>query len=98
MAAEMSTGALAMMHAQNEDQKVSMLVVKVEGEFFKKATGRTFFRCEGGDEIKRVIKNCIATNEPGTIRAKSNGRNKAGEIIAEFYITWSFKARTNKNV
>ena len=98
MAAEMSTGALAMMHAQNEDQKVSMLVVKVEGEFFKKATGRAFFRCEGGDEIKRVIKNCIATNEPGTIRAKSNGRNKAGEIIAEFYITWSFKARTNKNV
>ena len=34
-------------------------------------------RSEGREEIKRVIKNCIATNEPGTIRAKTNGRSSS---------------------
>ncbi|MBK5272007.1 MAG: DUF4442 domain-containing protein, partial [Bacteroidia bacterium] len=39
MAAEMSTGALAMAHLYKSITPVSMLVVKVESEYFKKATG-----------------------------------------------------------
>ena len=38
MAAEMSTGALAMAHLYKIQPPVSMLVVKVESEYFKKAT------------------------------------------------------------
>ncbi len=94
MAAEMSTGALAMAHLYKRQPQVSMLVVKVESEYFKKATGRTTFRCEDGILLKSAIEESVATGEARSVRAKSVGRNKEGEVVAEFYITWSFKAKT----
>lgn len=93
MAAEMSTGALAMAHLYKINPPVSMLVVKVESEYFKKATGRTSFVCEDGELFQKTIEETIATGEPKTLRAKSVGTNKEGEIVADFYITWSFKAK-----
>lgn len=93
MAAEMSTGALAMVHLYKIYPPVSMLVIKVESEYFKKATGRTSFVCEDGELFQKTIEETIATGEPKTLRAKSVGANKEGEIVAEFYITWSFKAK-----
>src|SRR5450432_3223958 len=42
MAAEMSTGALAMMHTYQRKPAVSMLVIKTEAQYFKKATGKTY--------------------------------------------------------
>jgi hypothetical protein len=96
MAAEMSTGALALAHLYKRKPPVSMLVVKTEGEYFKKAVDKTTFVCEAGSEIKKMIEDAIATGEGRTIRAKSIGINKAGELVAEFYITWSFKAKSAK--
>ncbi|MBK8606891.1 MAG: DUF4442 domain-containing protein [Chitinophagaceae bacterium] len=96
MAAELSTGALAMAHLYKIDPPVSMLVVKVDSEYLKKATGRTYFTCEDGALFEKAIADTIATGEPTTVKAKSIGRNKEGEIVAEFYITWSFKARSKK--
>lgn len=93
MAAEMSTGALAIAHLYKSDPPVSMLVIKVESEYFKKATGRTGFICENGDIIQQAIEETIASGEARTVRAKSTGRNNEGEVIAEFFITWSFKAK-----
>ena len=93
MAAEMSTGALAMAHLYKINPPVSMLVVKVESEYFKKATGLTTFVCEDGELIQKAIEETIATNEARIVRAKSVGKNKDGEAVAEFFITWSFKAK-----
>ena len=93
MAAEMSTGALAMAHLYKINPPVSMLVVKVESEYFKKATGQTNFICEDGLLIKGTIEQAIQTGEAKTIRARSVGKNKDGEVVAEFFITWSFKAK-----
>jgi hypothetical protein len=93
MAAEMSTGALAMAHLYKINPPVSMLVVKVESEYFKKATGRTSFLCEDGDLFQKAIEETISTGEARTLRARSVGTNKEGELVAEFYITWSFKAK-----
>ncbi|HEX4877368.1 MAG TPA: DUF4442 domain-containing protein, partial [Chitinophagaceae bacterium] len=64
MAAELSTGALAMAHLYKTDPPVSMLVVKVESEYFKKATGRTRFVCEDGNLFKNAVAETIATGEP----------------------------------
>ena len=94
MAAEMSTGALSMAHSYKLNPPVSMLVVKVESEYFKKATGRTTFICEDGKPISETIEQAIRTREARTIRAKSVGRNKEGVIVAEFFITWSFKVKS----
>lgn len=96
MAAELSTGALAMAHLYKIDPPVSMLVVKVDSEYFKKATGRTYFTCEDGALFENAIAETIATGEPRTVKAKSIGKNKEGDIVAEFYVTWSFKSRTKK--
>lgn len=93
MAAEMSTGALAMAHLYKSNPPVSMLVVKVESEYFKKATGRTFFLCEDGKLFQQAVEETIATGEAKTVRAKSVGRNKEGEVVSEFFITWSFKSK-----
>lgn len=96
MAAEMSTGSLAMAHLYKINPPVSMLVVKVESEYFKKATGRTSFVCEDGNLFEKVIEETIATGEARTLKAKSVGRNREGEVVAEFYITWSFKVKSKK--
>ena len=94
MAAEMSTGALSMAHLFRSDPPVSMLVVKVESEYFKKATGPTYFVCEDGDIIQQAIEETIVSGEARTVRARSAGNNKAGEVVAEFFITWSFKRKS----
>lgn len=93
MAAEMSTGALAMAQLYKLQPSVSMLVVKVESEYFKKATGRTYFECVDGKIFRTAVEETIATGEPRVVKAKSVGRNKEGELVAEFVITWSFKVK-----
>ena len=93
MAAEMSTGALAMAHLYKRNPAVSMLVVKVESEYFKKAIGRTTFICEDGEAMLNAIEESTATGEGKIVRARSTGKNSDGEIVTEFYITWSFKAK-----
>ncbi|MBI5373058.1 MAG: DUF4442 domain-containing protein [Sphingobacteriales bacterium] len=93
MAAEMSTGALAMAYLYKIQPPVSMLVVRVDSEYFKKATDRSTFVCADGDLFRKAIEETIATGEARTVRARSVGTNKAGEVVAEFYITWSFKVK-----
>ncbi len=96
MAAEMSTGSLAMAQVYKRDPPVSMLVVKVESEYFKKATGRSSFVCEDGKLFEQAVEESIQTGEARVVKAKSTGRNKEGDIVAEFYITWSIKAKSKK--
>ena len=59
MAAEMSTGALALGYVYKRTPSVSMLVIKTEGEYFKKATGITMFTCEDGALIKKTIEEAV---------------------------------------
>ncbi len=94
MAAEMSTGVLALAFLNKRNPAVSMLVVKLEARYFKKATGLTTFICEDGEAILRTIENAVHTREGAAITAKSVGRNNDGEIVAEFLVTWSFKVKS----
>lgn len=96
MAAEMSTGALALAHLYKIKPPVSMLVVKVESEYFKKVIDRSTFICEDGQLIQQAIEETIASGEPRSVRSHSIGKNKNGEVVAEFYITWSFKVKNKK--
>ncbi len=94
MAAEMSTGILAMAHIYKRKPAVSMLVTSVEGKFHKKAINRTYFTCLQGTEIQQAILAAISLQQPQSIRALSSGYNSNNELVAEFWITWSFKARS----
>jgi hypothetical protein len=70
-----------------------MLVISVEGKFYKKAVGLTRFICEEGTVIKETIQKAIDLNESQAVRALSSGYNEKDELVAEFWITWSFKAK-----
>lgn len=93
MAAEMSTGALAMAHVYRHTPPISMLVIRAESNYFKKAVGRTRFTCVDGPAMKATIQQAVVSGEAQTFRARSIGTNAAGEEVAEFFITWSFKAK-----
>jgi len=93
MAAEMSTGLLAMMHIYKLKPGVSMLVIKMEASYFKKAVARTSFCCEDGKLFAQTVEKAVATGQPQTLVARSVGTSPGGEIVAEFLITWSFKAK-----
>ena len=94
MAAEMSTGAIALSNVYKRKPTISMLVTKMEATYLKKATGTIFFICEQGKEISAVIDEAIKTGEAKNVIAKSAGKNKSDEIVAEFLFTWSFKTKT----
>ena len=96
MAAEMSTGALAMAHLYKSNPPVSMLVIKTEAEYFKKATDRSTFTCEDGMKINQAILESIKTGESRTVIATSIGKNESGEIVAEFKVSWSFKSKKSE--
>lgn len=93
MAAEMTTGILGLMQLHKRNPGASMLVVKVDSSYFKKATGRTRFICKDGPLFAKAVDEAIETGEPRTVTAYAQGTNEAGEMVAEFYITWSFKSR-----
>jgi hypothetical protein len=95
MAAEMSTGLLALMQIYKRSPSVSMLVIKVESTYFKKATGITSFLCNEGKAFDQIIDACLQDGESRTYTSKSTGTNTNGETVAEFFITWSFKAKQN---
>lgn len=93
MAAELSTGVLAMAQLYKRKPPVSLLVTGIEGRFHKKATGVTVFTCNDGEAIRQAIEGAVELRTPQEVKAHSIGRNKQGEVVAEFWITWSFKAK-----
>ncbi|MDE3183706.1 MAG: DUF4442 domain-containing protein [Bacteroidota bacterium] len=93
MAAEMSTGVLALLNTYKKSPPISMLVTKMEATYFKKAKGITFFTCTEGSEIATTVNKAASGKVGQTVTVKSTGRNKGDELIAEFLFTWSFKAK-----
>jgi hypothetical protein len=93
MAGEMSTGSLGMAYTFKRKPQVSMLVLKVEANYFKKANSLTYFTCSDGTGFEETVARAIATGEPQSFTAKSTGTNKAGDVVAELFVTWSFKAK-----
>jgi uncharacterized protein DUF4442 len=93
MAAEMSTGLLSMGNIYKRKPAVSMLVVEQRGVFHKKATGKILFTCADGNKIASTVEEAITTGNAVSIVCYSKGINEQNELVAEFWITWSFKAR-----
>ena len=94
MAAELSTGALAMVQVYGRKPAVSMLVTGLRAEYYKKATGVTRFNCSHGDALASTIREAIASGEGRTIEVRSDGIGPGGQPVASFFITWSFKTKT----
>lgn len=94
MAAEVSTGALCSGAVYKRNPTVSMLLVKMEASFYKKATGKILFTCADGDAVNKAVEEAVATGQGTTVTCRSTGKNETDDTVAEFYFTWSFKARS----
>jgi acyl-coenzyme A thioesterase PaaI-like protein len=92
MAAEMASGVLSMMNTSS-GTPVSMLVVGMEAEFSKKAVGLIAFTSEDGRRIAQAIAESRTTGEGRTVVCTSTGTDQAGDTVAVFRITWSFRAK-----
>lgn len=93
MAAEISTGVLAMGHLYQLKPSVSMLVTEVQSKFHKKATGKIVFTCHAGENFEQAIQTAITTQQGTETIAYAVGTNEDGVVVAEFWFTWSFKAK-----
>ena len=93
MAAELTTGALVMMHIKLSGKKISMLVANNKGNFTKKATGRITFTCKDGHLIESAIQKTIATGEGQTFWMKSIGVDEKGDQVSEMDFEWSIRAK-----
>jgi hypothetical protein len=94
MAAEMSTGLLVMNEVYYSKPAVSMLIVKNEAVFHKKAVGKITFTCNDGNHISEIIAKTKKTGEPITADLRSIGTDEAGDKVAEFIFTWSLKVKS----
>ncbi|MCH9647089.1 MAG: DUF4442 domain-containing protein [Deltaproteobacteria bacterium] len=95
MAAELSTGALAMVAVKSTKVPVAMLIVDMEGTFGKKATSLVTFRCEEGSKISAAVQEAERTGDPVVARVETVGRMGDGTEVSRFHFTWSFKRRSS---
>lgn len=93
MAAEFSTGFLCAEKIRKSGKKISMLVVKNEAEFTKKAVGRITFSCNQGKELDAVLQKAIETGAGQTLTMFSEGKDEKGDLVSKFAFTWSFKMK-----
>jgi len=93
MAAEMSTGAPALVLVQGSEARVSLLVTEVRARYTKKVVGESQFTFREIGEMKDTSDHAAQTGEPATYVARSVGRNAAGDTASEFEVMWSFKRR-----
>lgn len=94
-AAELSTGVLFLAGIYPH-KDISMLVIRSQAEFLKKADGDILFTCKDGNYINQLINEAISSGESRQILAKSVGRLANGTVVSEVQFEWSVKQRTSK--
>jgi len=94
-AGELSTGLLCLTHLQ-EQPPVSMLVTRVEAEFFKKADAMLLFTCTAGQEVEALIQRVVQSGAAESLTMISSGSLPDGQLASRIIITWSFKLKKRK--
>jgi hypothetical protein len=93
MAAEMSTGAPAVALLADTSASVALLVVGLKAKHEKKVVGESVFTFDDVAGMKAAIDAAAGGDEARVFVARSVGRDRGDEVVAEFEFTWSFKRR-----
>jgi hypothetical protein len=94
MAAEMSTGAPALVLVRDAPASVALLVVGLRVTYTKKLVGPGTFTFEEVAGMEAAIARAAASDEPQEFVGRSTGRDETGDVVAGFEIAWSFKRRS----
>ncbi|MBN2615009.1 MAG: DUF4442 domain-containing protein [Bacteroidales bacterium] len=95
MAAELSSGVLAISEVRSASKPVSMLVLDMKAQFSKKAKTKVVFTCNDGEAIARAIQKAVETDEGQTVTITSTGVDQKGEVVSTFQFTWTFKTKSS---
>lgn len=89
MAAELSTGAW--IYANASKSGIKFILVGMEGRFFKKARGKTYYFCDPGPANPDIFKAVLDTDDTKIVVLPVKAKNEAGEILAEFQFEWHLR-------
>lgn len=93
MAAEMSTGAPALVLVRAAPASVALILTGIAATFTKRALGTALFTFEDVAGLRAAIEAVAAQGGTGRYTGRSTGRAADGTVVAEFDVTWSFKRR-----
>lgn len=93
MAAEMSTGAPALVLVRAAPASVALILTAISATFSKRVQGTSQFTFEDMAGLRGVIDAVAAGGGTATYTGRSVGRTADGSVAAEFDVTWSFKRR-----
>ncbi len=94
MAAELSTGAPALLALKGTDADIVLIIVDLKAEFVKKAMTKITFVCEDYQLFYQAISQLKQVGDMAEVTATTVGRNIEGDEVARFEFTWSFKLRS----
>ena len=93
MAAELSSGILAMAAVHDTNQPISMLVLDMKAQFKKKAVGKIVFTCTEGKKVFDAVQKCLELDEGQVVMVNSIGTDGDGNEVAAFEFSWTFKRK-----
>jgi hypothetical protein len=94
MAAEMSTGAPAMVFVQAAPVSIAMILRQVEATFTKRVRGPSSFTFDDVAGLRAAIARAAESGASEGYTGVSIGRGPDGAAASEFRMTWSFKRRS----
>jgi len=94
MAAELSTGAPALLALKGADADIVLIIVDLKAEFVKKATTKITFTCEDYILFSQALSRLKQIGDIEAVTATTIGRDTNGDEVARFEFTWSFKLRS----
>ena len=93
MAAEMTTGAPALMLTRAAPASIALILTGIAGTFTRRVQGTALFTFEDVAGLRAVVERVAAAGGSTTYTGRSTGRTGDGAVAAEFDVTWSFKRR-----
>lgn len=96
MAAEMSTGAPAMVLLAGAPASVAMLVTGFRAVYKKKIVGESLYTFSGVAAMRAAIDEAAGGDAPRVFVARTQARDATGDLCSEFEVDWSFKRRAKR--
>ncbi len=91
MAAEMSTGAPALVACRAAEPMVRSLITGMTSEFVAQGTDTVTFTCDQVARLTAAVEEAHRTGEAVKIEVPVVGTMPDGTVVSRFTFTWSFK-------
>ncbi len=93
MAAELSTGAFALLALKQRDASIALIITGMQSQFSKKAQGAVSFSCHDYRLFDAAVCSLKQSGDTTEVTATTVGHDAQGDEVARFTFTWSFKMR-----